>query len=317
MRVEYRVRRQAGMWSVLRGSTAPLRFADQETAMTAASEMARAMAARGEHGVVRVQVDGVADTVLDFPPDRPRRHTGVKFDPDADFARRSLLARHRLDHLSTIQKEALKMDRFTLTAALAAALALGACQQKDEVASAADPGTSNQAVNAAQDAASTAVGAAAATTAQVSTDAFVTNAAMSDMYEIQAGEIAQKKGRSPEVKAFGKTMVADHTAMSNAMKPLVVAAGKTAPPGLDERRKGLLDNLNAAPAADFDAVYLAQQEAAHEEALNLMQGYAANGDDAGLKNAAAQAIPKIQAHLEHVKQLRSSAGAPASGQARP
>lgn len=199
-----------------------------------------------------------------------------------------------------------------VTAAAIAALSLAACQKTDQAANPADPGTGNDAVNTAQDAASAAVGAtSAATVGQMSTDAFVTNAAISDMYEIQAGEIAQKKGQSAEVKAFGKTMVADHTALSNGMKPLVAAAGKTLPTGLDERRKGLIDNLNAASPAEFDAVYLSQQEAAHSEALTLMQGYAGNGDDAGLKDAAAKAVPKVQAHLDHVKRLQAAPPAPA------
>lgn len=194
-----------------------------------------------------------------------------------------------------------------LAAAATAALSLAACQQKDETATAADPGTTNEAVNAAQDATSAAVGAtAAATVGQVSTDAFVTNAAIGDMYEIQAGQIAQKKGQSAGVKDFGKMMVTEHTAMTNTMKPLIVAAGKTAPTGLDERRKGLIDNLNAASAADFDGVYLAQQEAAHSETLTLMQGYGDNGDDAGLKAGALKSVPKIQAHLDKVKSLRAA-----------
>lgn len=205
------------------------------------------------------------------------------------------------------------MKRALVFAAVAAAaLNLAACQQKDSQANPAEPGTGNDAVNAAQDATSAAVGAtSAATTGQMSTDAFVTNAAIGDMYEVQAGEIAQKKGQSAGVKAFGKQMVADHTAMSNEMKPLVAAAGKQPPAGLDERRKGLIDNLNAASASEFDQVYLDQQEAAHNEALTLMQGYADNGDDAGLKGAAAKAVPKVQAHLDHVKQLKSGAAAPA------
>jgi putative membrane protein len=139
----------------------------------------------------------------------------------------------------------------------------------------------------------------------MSTDAFVTNAAISDMYEIEAGKIAQQKGKAQGVKDFGKMMVADHTALSSAMKPLIAAAGKTAPPGLDERRKGMIDNLNAAAPADFDKVYLDQQDAAHNEALTLMQGYAQRGDDAGLRDAASKAVPKIQAHLDHVQQLKA------------
>jgi len=200
------------------------------------------------------------------------------------------------------------MNRAILLAAAAAtALSLAACQKKDEVANPADPGTTNEAVNATQDAASAAVGAtSAATVGQVSTDAFVTNAAISDMYEIQAGQIAQKKGQSAGVKDFGKMMVTEHTAMSNEMKPLVTATGKTPPTGLDDRRKGLIDNLNAAGPADFDKVYLSQQEAAHSEALTLMQGYADHGDDAGLKAAAAKAAPKVQMHLDKVKSLQAA-----------
>ena len=201
---------------------------------------------------------------------------------------------------------------FLFAAAAVATISLAACQKKDSTATPADPGTSNEAVNAAQDATSAAVGAtSAATVGQVSTDAFVTNAAISDMYEIQAGQIAQKKGQSAGVKDFGKMMVTEHTAMSNEMKPLVTAAGKTLPTGVDERRKGLIDNLNAASAADFDKTYLGQQEAAHSEALTLMQGYADNGDDAGLKGAAAKAVPKVQAHLDKVRELQAAPAAPA------
>lgn len=193
-----------------------------------------------------------------------------------------------------------------LAAAAATALSLAACQKTDSQPT-ADAGTTNEAVNAAQDATSAAVGAvSSATLGQLSTDQFVTNAAISDMYEIEAGKIAQTKGQSADVKALGKQMVTDHTALSNQMKPLFTAAGKTAPAGLDERRKGLIDNLNAASPADFDKVYLAQQEAAHSEALDLMKGYADNGDDAGLKAGAAQAVPKIQAHLDHVKRLQGA-----------
>lgn len=197
--------------------------------------------------------------------------------------------------------------RLALTAVAVVAISLAACQKTDQAANPADPGTGNDAVNTAQDATSAAVGAtSAATLGQMSTDAFVTNAAISDMYEIQAGEIAQRKGQSADVKAFGKMMVTDHTALSNAMKPLATAAGQTLPTGLDERRKGLIDNLNAASSAEFDAVYLSQQEAAHSEALTLMQGYAENGDNAGLKDAAVKAVPKIQAHLDQVKRLQAA-----------
>jgi putative membrane protein len=201
-----------------------------------------------------------------------------------------------------------------LAAAAAAALSLGACQRKEPAPAAADAGTTNEAVNKAQDVTGAAVGAVSAATTAVtnSTEGFVTGLATSDMYEIQAGKIAGQKGQSAAVKAYGKQMVIDHTAMSNTMKPLFVAANEKIPTELDQRRKGMIDNLNAAAPADFDKTYLDQQEAAHEEALTLLKGYADGGDNADLKAAATKAIPKVQAHLDKAKELEAAPPATAA-----
>lgn len=195
---------------------------------------------------------------------------------------------------------------YLLAAAAVSALALTACSRQEAANNEANPGQSEP-VNAAQDAVGAAVGQVSASTMGAnSTEAFVANAAMSDMYEIEAGKMAQQKAQSADVKAFGKMMVADHTAMSNEMKPLAQAAGQTPPAELDQRRKGMLDNLKAASGADFDKVYLAQQDAAHGEAHTLMTGYAENGDNAQLKALAQKATPKIQAHHDKVKQLQQA-----------
>lgn len=195
---------------------------------------------------------------------------------------------------------------YLLAAAAVSALALTACSRQEAANNEANPGQAEP-VNAAQDAVGAAVGQVSASTMGAnSTEAFVANAAMSDMYEIEAGKMAQQKAQSADVKAFGKMMVADHTAMSNEMKPLAQAAGQTPPAELDQRRKGMLDNLKAATGADFDKVYLAQQDAAHGEAHTLMTGYAENGDNAQLKALAQKATPKIQAHHDKVKQLQGA-----------
>src|SRR5438309_10685373 len=199
-----------------------------------------------------------------------------------------------------------------LSAAALASMSLAACNKPandpnaSQGAQTGNPGQT-QPVNEAQDKVGAAVGAASANTAgSMSTDAFVSNATQSDMYEIQAGQIAQQRSKNPDVKAFGKMMVTDHTAMSNEMKPLIAAAGQKPSPDLDQRRKGFLDNLKAAPAADFDKTYIDQQVAGHQEALDLMKGYADHGSDAGLKGGAGKAVPKIQAHLDRAKQIQAS-----------
>ena len=198
-----------------------------------------------------------------------------------------------------------------LSAAAVASISLAACNKPannpnaSEGAQTGNPGQT-QPVNEAQDKVGAAVGATSANTmGSVDTGSFVSNASQSDMYEIQAAKVAQTKSKNPDVKAFAKMMVTDHTAMSNQMKPLIAAAGQQPATDLDQRRKGFLDNLNAAPAADFDKTYIDQQVAGHQEALDLMKGYADRGSDAGLKAAASQAIPKIQTHLDKAKEIQA------------
>ena len=195
-----------------------------------------------------------------------------------------------------------------LAAAATAALSLAACNQSQQDA-ATNPGQSEP-VNAAQDAVGAMVGQTSAATLGANTlGGYVSGAAIGDMYEIQAGRIAEQKASSADVKALAKMIVTDHTAASNELKPLASAAGQTPPTELDQRRKGMIDNLNAASAADFDKVYLTQQVAAHEEAVTLHSGYADNGDTAPLKAHAAKVLPKIQAHLEQARALANRVGA--------
>lgn len=203
-----------------------------------------------------------------------------------------------------------------ICAAAAGALTLAACNKASNTADTASNTASNmnpgqsEPINKAQDATGAAVGSmSAATLGGHDTGAFVSNAAQSDMYEIQAAKMAEEKSKNPEVKKFAAQMVKDHTALSSEMKPLIAKAGQTPPADLDQRRKGFLDNLKAADAASFDKTYIDQQVAAHDEALTLMQGYADNGDDAGLKAAAAKAVPKIKAHSDMAKQIQSKLSA--------
>jgi len=213
-----------------------------------------------------------------------------------------------------------------LSAAAVATLSLAACNKPagttdttttsttaDNAASGASNAASNaadatgQGVNKAEDATGAAVGATSANTmGSHDTGAFVSNASQSDMYEIQAAQIAEKRSKNPDVKAFAAMMVKDHTASSKAMKPVAQAAGQTPATSLDNRRQGFIDHLNQASDADFDKTYIDQQVAAHKEALDLLNGYAKDGSDAGLKAAAAKTVPMVQKHLDRATQIQAS-----------
>jgi putative membrane protein len=138
-----------------------------------------------------------------------------------------------------------------------------------------------------------------------STPDFVKNAAMSDMYEVQAGQIAAQKGQSDAVKQFGQHMVEAHTQTTNELKGIVQAENiKVTPPtALDDAHKKLIDDLNAVSGADFDKSYADQQVKAHKQAVDLFESYAKDGDNAAVKQFASKTLPVIKQHLSDAKTL--------------
>jgi len=183
--------------------------------------------------------------------------------------------------------------------ALAAALALVACNgtpAANETAAVDNATTSDGMTTNTSDPASAAP--------SVPTDDFVKRAAISDMFEIESAKVAQQRSNNAEVKTFAGQMVADHTATTTELKGIVAKDNLAAPPtALDEPHAKMLADLKAADANSFDTVYLDQQTKAHEDALNLLTGYAAGGENADLKAMAAKTAPKVQGHLDMAKRM--------------
>lgn len=149
----------------------------------------------------------------------------------------------------------------------------------------------------------------------VPTDAYVTRAAMSDMYEIEAGKLAVKNGESAETRRFGQMMVNDHTKSSEDMKSVLASAmpNVTPPARLDAEHQQMIDRLKAANGAAFDREYQTQQMMAHRKALALHEGYAANGDNTELKAFAQKVTPVIRKHHDQVNTMAGATGAAAAG----
>jgi putative membrane protein len=203
------------------------------------------------------------------------------------------------------------------TTAAAALLLLAACNQEtasnntpadNPAAQTAQnepaPGSKNETISAAKDAVAGAVGTISAELT-TSTKGFIDAAATSDMYEVQAGQLAVTRAKSPDLKKFAQEMADAHTKTSSDLKSILMkdAPDYTVPTELDSRHQGLLDDLKGAKDADFDGRYIAQQINAHDEALIVMRGYANNGDNPDIKAFAAATMPAVQLHLDMLKDI--------------
>jgi putative membrane protein len=224
------------------------------------------------------------------------------------------------------------MKRVVLLAvAAASALSLAACQKKEAAPEAAAPETAATpsaaapAADATQTAAATpdeaagpidpappppapadATAAGKGAGATEATETVINGVALTDLYQIQAGKIAEAKAQSPAVKDFAKMMVADHATMTNQMKHVFAALGAKVPTELGPRGTRMIDALNAASPADFDKTYLNQQEAAQAAELATLRVYAGSGESTDIKPAAEKRIPAVKAHLDKVHELQAA-----------
>lgn len=133
---------------------------------------------------------------------------------------------------------------------------------------------------------------------------FAEKAAISDMFEIQAGKLAQDQAKEQGVKQFGSHMVADHTKTSDAMKTMAQQKSMTLPTKLDSEHQQKLDKLRGLKGDQFDSAYLQGQMDAHQTAVTLFRQQAENGKDADLRRFAEQTLPTLEQHLRQVRDLR-------------
>jgi len=135
---------------------------------------------------------------------------------------------------------------------------------------------------------------------------FMTQASSGDQFEIQSSQLALQMSQNAAVRNFANMLIADHARLSQAMAAAAVSAGLTPPPpALLPPQQSALDQLRAtAPGMAFDVAFQQAQIQAHQNALTLMQNYAASGDVPALRAAASSAIPTIQMHLQQAQMLQ-------------
>ena len=122
---------------------------------------------------------------------------------------------------------------------------------------------------------------------------FIQKAAGGGQQEVENGKMAEKQGKSADVKRIGARMVADHT---KANKELMELANRK---GVKFDTRGV--RAQSIPAADFDRQYLKLLEVDHKNDIAEFQKEAKSGDDRDVKAWAAKTLPTLQGHLAMVE----------------
>lgn len=136
---------------------------------------------------------------------------------------------------------------------------------------------------------------------------YVQAAGQSDAFEIMEAQTALTESLDPQVRAFAQRMIADHGQTSQTLQQATARDGLKPPPmGVGADQAPLLGALQGLRGREFDQAYWRHQALGHQSALTATQMYAANGDDPAVRQAAASAVPIIQAHLQMAEQMAAA-----------
>jgi len=132
--------------------------------------------------------------------------------------------------------------------------------------------------------------------------------------DIDAGKLAQKKGSNAEVKAFGKQMVTDHTAVNKqavalAKKLKLEPQDNPTSKSLKLRGAENVKKLGKHTSAAFDKANVEHEVAYHEQVIEAIKNTPiSSAKNPELKKLLETGLPLFEGHLEHAKHLQSSLG---------
>ena len=132
--------------------------------------------------------------------------------------------------------------------------------------------------------------------------------------DIDAGKLAETKGSSPDVKAFGKQMVTDHSGVNKQATDLVKKLNVKAednPTSQDLKQGGAanIKNLQGLSGAAFDKAYVDHEVAYHEAVIDAMdKTLIPNAKNQELKSLIVKVRPAFVAHLDHARHVQSNLG---------
>ncbi len=133
---------------------------------------------------------------------------------------------------------------------------------------------------------------------------FVTKAAQGDMFEVKLAQLALKKSKNRDVRAFATRMINDH---SKSEKELKVVAGKSRirlPTKLDKEHTDKLNDFSK-KRDSFDRDYIVFMADDHRDDVATFDDFAKNGDEPKLKEFAGKTLPVLVKHKDMVDGIKA------------
>jgi predicted outer membrane protein len=133
-----------------------------------------------------------------------------------------------------------------------------------------------------------------------------------NLAEIAAGDMAQRKGESEQVKSFGELLTKDHTKANEEASRIATEMQVTVPsePSVEEQQAAT--QMESLAGTEFDSAFAAHMVAGHEKAIALFEDKA-DDEKSEVTAFAEKMLPDLKKHLEtatSISEKQNSAVAP-------
>jgi putative membrane protein len=152
------------------------------------------------------------------------------------------------------------------------------------------------------------IGSSGQTAQAVKDQMFVRKAFEGGLAQVQFGQLAAEKGGSDDVKALGRQMVEDHTALNKDLESVADSMGVMLPKHIDKEDQAELDKLKGLSGDAFDTEYLTIMVKGHHHDLREFRAEAQGTQDPTLRDAVIKDAKTIHDHLVTVDKLAESKG---------
>jgi putative membrane protein len=123
--------------------------------------------------------------------------------------------------------------------------------------------------------------------------------------EVKLGRLAQERGGSADVRAFGAMMVEKHTVAGTELKRVATRHNVAPKPDARDDYDDAFEKLSKLSGDEFDRAYLEMMVDDHEDVVDALEKKAGKNDEhADVREWASKTLPEAKQHLERAKDLR-------------
>lgn len=125
--------------------------------------------------------------------------------------------------------------------------------------------------------------------------AFIQQAAVGGMMEVELGNLTTQKTKSPKIKNFAQQMITDHNKANAELTSLATGLGIKLPGALPAKEQGDLASMRQMQANEYDQNYMDMMVQDHAKTIDLFNS-ASKFENSQLRSFAAKTLPVLQMH---------------------